>query len=82
MPWTVDPPTYNSRYGYSDGAQDDIFIAAPVESSSSSGTSTPSSPSTSGIPTAAPTTSIPSGAGRGYRIHRMSSLSLCVLADR
>jgi hypothetical protein len=82
MPWTVDPPTYNHRYGYNDGAQDDIFIAAPSEPSpSSSATSARPSgtASVSGLSTATPTTSIPSSAGQGmgvgYRIPRMSSLS-------
>jgi hypothetical protein len=82
MPWTVDPPTYNHRYGYNDGAQEDIFIAAPAEPSPSPSATTarPSgTASVSDLSTAAPTTSIPSSAGRGlgvgYRIPRMSSLS-------
>jgi hypothetical protein len=69
MPWTSDPPTYNSRYGWKDGAQDDIFIAAPDQSGTSSSGPTSTSTSTSG---SAPTTSIPSRAGLsktvGYRI--------------
>jgi hypothetical protein len=74
MPWTVDPPTYNSRYGFTDGAQTDIFIAAPLEPSSFSSSTSPtgSSSSSEGGATAAPTSSIPSSAGLaasvGYRI--------------
>jgi hypothetical protein len=80
MPWTVDPPTYNHRYGYNDGAQEDIFIAAPLEPSSSATTARPSSTtSESDSSTAAPTTSIPTNGGRGlevgYRIPRMSICS-------
>jgi hypothetical protein len=76
MPWTVDPPTYNHRYGYNDGAQEDIFIAAPLEPSSSATTARPSSTtSASDSSTAAPTSSIPSSGGWrlgvGYRIPRM-----------
>jgi len=75
MPWTVDPPTYNHRYGYNDGAQEDIFIAAPPEPSSSITTARPSSmTSVSDSSTALPTTSMPSNGGRGlgvgYRIPR------------
>lgn len=75
MPWTLDPPTYNSRYGYSDGAQEDIFIAAPAEPSSS-GTNTPSGTASTRPNMGLPTTSTPSssalGRGVGYRIPRMS----------
>jgi len=75
MPWTVDPPTYNHRYGYNDGAQEDIFIAAPIEPSSSATTARPSSTtSLSDSSTAVPTSSTPSNGGRGsgvgYRIPR------------
>jgi len=83
MPWTVDPPTYNHRYGYNDGAQDDIFIAAPLEPSSSATMAMPysaspsstSSVSHSSSSTALPTISTPSNGARGlgvrYRITRM-----------
>jgi len=75
MPWTVDPPTYNHRYGYNDGAQEDIFIAAPPEPTSSATTVRSSSTtSISDSSTAVPTSSIPSNGGRGlgvgYRIPR------------
>ena len=69
MPWTVDPPTYNHRYGYNDGAQEDIFIAAPPEPSSSASSTRPSSTtSTSGSSTGAPTSSTPSNGGRGLGV--------------
>jgi hypothetical protein len=76
MPWTVDPPTYNSRYGFTDGAQTDIFIAAPLEPSSSSSTTSPIGSSSRSGATVAPTSSMPSSAGPaasvGYRIPGMS----------
>jgi len=83
MPWTVDPPTYNHRYGYNDGAQDDIFIAAPPEPSSSATMAMPYSTlpsSTSGTSDSASSTALPTistasnggrGLGVGYRIPRM-----------
>jgi len=85
MPWTVNPPTYNHRYGYNDGAQEDIFIAAPLEPSSSATMAMPysaSPSSTSSISDSAssialPTISTPSngerGLGVGYRIPGMSN---------
>jgi len=85
MPWTVDPPTYNHRYGYNDGAQDDIFIAAPLEPSTSATMAMPysaspsstSSVSDSSSSTTLPTISTPSngarGLGVGYRITGMSN---------
>jgi hypothetical protein len=73
MPWTTEPPTYNDRYGFTDGAQTDIFIAAPPDPSSSSSSS--SSVTTSGSSSAAggtsssgippSSTSQPSSAGSG-----------------
>jgi hypothetical protein len=80
MPWTVDPPTYNHRYGYNDGAQEDIFIAAPPEPSSSVSSTSPSSTvSVSESVPASPTSSISSSGGWrlgvGYRIPRMSICS-------
>jgi hypothetical protein len=87
MPWTVDPPTYNHRYGYNDGAQEDIFIAAPLEPSSSTTTARPSSTtSESDSGTAAPTTSIPSNGGwklgAGYRIPRTFLSSHQVVSNK
>jgi hypothetical protein len=87
MPWTVDPPTYNHRYGYNDGAQEDIFIAAPLEPSSSTTTARPSSTtSESASGTAAPTTSINSNGGwrlgAGYRIPRTFLSSQQVVSNK
>lgn len=85
MPWTVNPPTYNHRYGYNDGAQEDIFIAAPSEPLASATLAAPynslpsstSSISDSSSSTALPTNSTLSngarGLGVGYRIPGMSN---------
>lgn len=76
--WTEEPPTYNSRYGFSEGAQNDIFAtaaaaAAPASSTSTSKTATTATPAS----TSRVSTQVAAVTGGTVTVTRTVTVSAC-----